>query len=369
MRVVHLRASNFYGGPERQLHFHARLALPSRHRLTIATFSTDGGRPEFLTPMETDGIDCTVFSSRSSYDPAVVRAVRDYLQNERVDLLCTHDYRSAVLGGWATRGSGTRWIAFSRGFTSDDFKVRLYHAIDKLVVRFADHVVAVSHSQKRKLERLLVPSRRISVVPNAIDAAFFAGVGTVDLRGRFGFDDDAVVVIAGGRFSREKGQIHLVRAAHIAITREPRLRFLLFGHGPDLERVRAEVRSLGLDEHVLCPGFERELLPCVRSADLLVNPSLSEGLPNIVLEAMALGVPVLATDVGGHPEIIEDGRTGRLVPPGRPSALADAVVEIASDPVLASGFAESGRRFVLDACTFELQFDQLDVLYEREGRA
>src|SRR5690606_12711760 len=122
MRVVHLRASNFYGGPERQLHFHARLARASRHRLSVASFSSDGTRPEFLGPIEADGIACTVFATRAALDCSVVGRIRDHLREEAVDLLCTHDYRSAVLGGLATRGLPTRWIAFSRGFTSDDLK-------------------------------------------------------------------------------------------------------------------------------------------------------------------------------------------------------------------------------------------------------
>lgn len=369
MRVVHLRASNFYGGPERQLHFHARLARNSRHLLTVATFSTDGGRPEFLAPIEADGIACTVFQSRSALDLSVVRAIADHLRREQVDLLCTHDYRSAVFGGLASRAARTRWIAFSRGFTSDDLKVRLYHAIDKVVVRFADHVVAVSHSQKRKLERLWVPSHRISVVPNAIDPGFFAGVGRIDLRARFDLPADAIVVVAGGRFSREKGQAHLVRAASLAAASERRLRFVLFGHGPDLERVRDEVRRLDLERVVICPGFERDVLACIHGADLLVNPSLSEGLPNIVLEAMALAVPVVVTNVGGHPELVEDHVTGRLVPAADPPAIAEAVLELARDPDLAGALAANARRSAMDRYTFDRQYELLDALYEREGRA
>ncbi len=368
MRIVHLRASNFYGGPERQLHFHARLALGSPHSITVASFSTAGQRPEFLDVIGDDGVNTHVFEAASSYDFSVVRQIRDTLLRERFDILCTHDYRSALLGGWAARGTKTRWIAFSRGFTSDDLKVRLYHGIDKIIVRFADHIVAVSASQKRKLERLQIPGRKISVVPNAIDVDFFSRIEPVDLRARMGFEHDAIVVVSGGRFSREKGQIHLVRAAGLAAREVPRLRFVLFGDGPDLEPIRKAVAAAGLEGIVRCPGFERGLLQCIRGADILVNPSLSEGLPNIVLEGMALGVPIVATNVGGLPEIIEDGRTGRLVAPSRPNALAAAITEIARDRDLGQSMASAARAFVMSACTFDRQFEQLVAVYENEGR-
>jgi glycosyltransferase involved in cell wall biosynthesis len=125
------------------------------------------------------------------------------------------------------------------------------------------------------------------------------------------------------------------------------------------------VVARGLGDVVLCPGFERDVLACVRGADLLVNPSLSEGMPNAVLEAMAMGVPVVATDVGGVPELIMHGETGLLVPAGDPAALARAVVSALGDRDASARRAASARRFVDERCSFAAQSRSLVRVYRR----
>jgi glycosyltransferase involved in cell wall biosynthesis len=368
MRILHVRASDFYGGPERQLHLHAREALGSPFEVTIASFTEGGRRPEFLDRIAEAGIATHVFVVRSAYDPQAARQLHRYLREREVDILCTHDYRTTVLGYRAVRHTSARWLAFSRGYTQTNLKVHLFQGIDRALIRLADHIIAVSLAQKKRLRRLLISGDKITVVQNAIDADRLAEIAAIDLRERFGYAPDAVVCVTAGRFSREKGQEGLVRAAATASQRDPRLRFVLFGDGPDLEKVRASIQRLGLQRKILCPGFERNILGCVKGADILINPSLSEGLPNIVLEAMALDVPVVATAVGGVPEIIEHGSTGRLVPAGREAALVDAIVDAASDTARSRAMALAAKRFVKTECTFAGQFERLAAVYRRWGR-
>ena len=367
MNILHLRASNFYGGPERQLHFHARLAKDSPYKVTVASFAESGGRPEFLDVIARDNIPVHVFDVTSAYDTRAISDLRNYCRANEIDILCTHDYRTTVLGCMAARRIRTRWLAFSRGFTQDNLKVRLYHAIDKFLIRQANHIVAVSHSQKDKLRRLWIREKNISVVHNAIDPDSFAAIPPVDLRTRFGFEPDTFVCISGGRFSREKGQAHLVEAAWSAIARNPRLRFVLFGDGPDWQRMRGRAETLGLVGKVLCPGFERNLLGCMKGADMLINPSLSEGLPNIVLEAMALGVPVVATSVGGVPELVTDNQSGKLVPAANASAMADAIVELADNAEKRAALVSSAKDAIAGEFSFAAQFKMLAALYDRFG--
>jgi glycosyltransferase involved in cell wall biosynthesis len=369
MRVLHLRASNFYGGPERQLHLHARRARGSAFDVTVASFTEHGQPPEFLQQIDSDGIATHAFEIRSAYDPRAIAQLRGYLRQQDVRVLCTHEYRTTVLGWLATRGTSTRWLAFSRGYTQTDLKIQLFQGLDKLLIRRADHLVAVSQAQKDRLCRLHIAPGRIAVVPNAIDAGELARVPAVDLRTRFGIPGDAILCVTGGRFSREKGQEVLVRAAALAVARDARLRFLLFGDGPDLPRVQQLATQLGLQDRVLCPGFERNIVGCLKGGDLLVNPSLSEGLPNIVLEAMAVGTPVVATAVGGVPEIVQDGVTGRLVRSVTPPAVAEALVAAAADMGRTRAMSEAARGFVAAECTFERQFEKLAALYRQLGEA
>ena len=367
MNILHLRASNFYGGPERQLHLHAREALDSEYNVIVASFSENGNMPEYLQTIGEDNIPTHLFEVSSAYDTSVIPLIRDYLEENDVSILCTHDYRTTVWGCLAARRAKSRWLAFSRGYTQDNLKVRLYHTIDKFLIRQANHIVAVSGAQKGRLRRLLIRERQISVVSNAITPEIFDKTEQTNLRKRFAFEPDTIVAVSGGRFSREKGQAYLIDAAAIALKQNPKLRFVLFGDGPDLEREREHLRSLGLNGKVICPGFERNLVGCLKDADLLVNPSLSEGLPNIVLEAMAVGTAAVATAVGGVPEIIEDGRTGLLVPAKDANALAKAILRTADNPDMRTALAQEALSLIKAEYSFERQFEKLASLYDRFG--
>ncbi len=365
MKILHLRASNFYGGPERQLHYHARLARGTEFEIVIGSYSEGGKKPEFINSIEADGIATKLFDVRGAYDRRAIGLIRDYLRSEKIDILCTHDYRSHILGYWAAKRTGVRWAAFSRGWTKDTIRVRFYTLLEKIFVRFADHIVAVSEAQKSRLTALSISAEKITVVHNAIDMSEIKKAAPVDLRNRFGLPPDAIIVIAGGRFSREKGQIYLVQAAIEALQRNDRLRFILFGDGPDFEKTVGFIRRANMHDKIICPGFEKNLLGYIKGADLLVNPSLSEGLPNIVLEGMALEVPVIATAVGGVPELIADGRNGLLVPAGDTKALADSILKLAKDRSLQSQITLEAVKTLKESYSFEGQMKILADIYQK----
>ena len=365
MRIHHLRASNFYGGPERQLHLHARQVQGSDCSVSIASFTEYGQPPEFLTTIAADDIPTYLFHVKHAYDYRVIAAVRDHLVKHDVQILCTHEYRTHLIGWLATRGTATKWVAFSRGWTKENAKVRIYHACDKFILRFADHIVAVSEAQRQKLARLLISTNKITVVHNAIAPERFCGITPVNLHSRFGLASDSFIYVCAGRFSREKGQIYLVKAAAEAVRRNSQLRFVLFGEGPDLKRLRSAIAEMGLNNEILCPGFEENLIGCIKGANAVVNPSLSEGLPNVVLEAMALGVPVVATAVGGVPEIITHEKTGYLVPPKKVAALTEALLYVSTHPVQAGQFAQTALQLVNDRFTFARQNELLTAVYHK----
>ncbi len=365
MNILHLRASNFYGGPERQLHFHARHAKDSDFSVIIGSFTEGGQSPQFLKVIAEDKIETCLFRVKNAYDPKAIGAIRNYLIKKDTCVLCTHDYRTHVIGWLATRRTKTKWVAFSRGWTRENIKMRLYHTIDKVIIRLADHIVAVSEAQKRRLTRLLIPEGKISVVRNAIEPEHLEGFEKVDLRTKYGFTSDTLVYVCAGRFSREKGQTYLVKAAATAIKEDPRLRFVLFGDGPDLDKIRSMITSFGYKDKILCPGFENNMVGCIKGTDALINPSLSEGLPNVVLEAMALGVPVVATAVGGVPEIITDRQTGYLVPPKDIPALAEGLLFMSNHRDQAEKFAKTALQFVRNNLTFDRQNRRLTAVYHQ----
>lgn len=363
MNIVHLRASNFYGGPERQLHQHALRAMSHGIEISVASFEESGKRPEFLDVIARDGVKTVCLKVRNAYDPAAVKLLREHLEQDKVDILCTHDYRSQILGFLATRGRSTRWIAFSRGATIENIKVKLYQKLASLVIRFAVAIVAVSDSERVKLLKYGVKKDRITVIHNAIDSDLIGQAEKIDLRQRFNFSPETIICVSAGRFSREKGQIFLAKAAIQAIEANKLLRFVLFGDGPEFASVKESIAKSGNEAKIICPGFDKYLLGCLKGADILVNPSLSEGLPNVVLEAMALRVPVIATSVGGVPELIRHGENGILVPPGDDKALANAILEMVEFWPLKDKLVEGAFNTINEKFSFDCQMRSLADVY------
>jgi glycosyltransferase involved in cell wall biosynthesis len=330
----------------------------------IATFVAPAERPEWADVLRADGVPVHAFPVRSPYDASAVRALRDHLRREAVDVVCSHDYRTSVLVFLAVRGTRARWVAFSRGVTRENLKVRAFHAASTALLRAADAVVAVSAGEAARLRRARIPARKIAVVHNAVPLAAFDAVEARDLRAENGFRSEDVVCVAVGRFSPEKGQDLLVSAAAEALPRVPALRFLIYGDGPDLARVRSRVAALGLADRVRCPGHVRDAVARIKGADLLVHPSLSEGLPNAILEAMAVGTPVVATAVGGVPELVRADVTGVAVPP-RAADLAKALEWGATHRADLDRMAAAAREHLARAFTFERQATLLQDVYAR----
>ena len=175
--------------------------------------------------------------------------------------------------------------------------------------------------------------------------------------------------MSGGRFSKEKGQLYFVKAAEIALKENENIRFVLFGDGPDLQKIKSYISDKKLENYIVCPGFESNLLGYLKYADILVNPSLSEGLPNIVLEALASNVPVILTNVGGHPEIITDNKNGFLVEPKNIDNLAERIVKLSQDKKIRDEFIKNSHEVLRDKFTFESQNKKLINLYNKIGRA
>lgn len=363
--ILHLRATNFYGGPERQLHQHALTMLDSDFKITISSFTEKGEPPELLKLCEVDQICTHLFEVSNAYDFSAIEKIRTYLNKNKIDILCTHDYRSSILGHRATRKISTCWLPFSRGWTSENLKVKMYHALDKIVLRLAKNVIAVSSGQKEKLIKLGVNPATIIVAHNAVLPDQFEAVAAVNLREKFNLPPNAVICVSGGRFSDEKGQLQFIKAVKSAIKVNQNLRFILFGDGPNYQPALELVKALQLEQYILCPGFEPDMISCLKGADILINPSLSEGLPNIVLEAMATRVPVIATNVGGLPELITDQHSGRLTNSGDHEAMVEAIIDLGSDKQKRDSFADYAYQTIVESFSFKQQANILTSAYQR----
>jgi glycosyltransferase involved in cell wall biosynthesis len=289
------------------------------------------------------------------------------LQQEKVDLLCAHGYKACVMGWWAGLRLKIPVLAFSRGYTAEDIKVAFYEWLERRVIGKLAGIVFVSEGQKKKLESFGIQGRKSWVVHNAVSVDSLRKGEEIEMRGivfeRLGIPKNSKMVVTAGRLSPEKGHRFLVEAIG-KISKKVKDTFFIFcGEGPCKKDLEKQAHELGIYERCRFPGFRRDLHEIFHAMDFMVLPSLTEGLPNVILEAFACAKPVIATNVGGVPEVIEDGVNGILVPPKRSDLLAETIEKCLSSPEKAKKMSEVGYHKVKSEFTFELQTRRLEHIY------
>jgi glycosyltransferase involved in cell wall biosynthesis len=268
------------------------------------------------------------------------RELRRLVKEERFDLVHAHVYASAAAAAIATVGTGVPLVVTEH--TEAVWRGRRARLVTRWFCRRASRVIAVSDAVKRRLVKQDdVPPEKIAVIPNAVPANPDSGSSTPPLRGELR-DRRLVGVLA--RLQPEKGVATFLKAGARVAKVVPQARFIVVGDGPLRAELEVLVRRLCLEQNVHFLGFRSDPRALIELLDVLVVPSLTEGAPLVVLEAMAAGVPIVASAVGGIPDQIRHEGEGLLVPPGDPAALGDAVLKLLRDPGLARRMGASGCR-------------------------
>jgi glycosyltransferase involved in cell wall biosynthesis len=328
------------GGAERHVVDLAVALRRKGHGVTVACSAT-GGLSDLL-----DGANVPV---RVLLDRLVKRRVsvtyarglRRLVREQRFDLVHAHIYASAAASALATVGTGVPLVVTEH--TEGAWQGRHARLLSRLIYRRARSVIAVSSPIRgRLLERDGVPPEKISFIPNAVISASGRKPGTTSTLPDERREGPLVGVVA--RLQPEKGVANFLKAAARVSAACPAARFLVVGDGPLREELLRLADRLGLRERVRFLGHRADARELVGLLDVLVVPSLTEGTPLIVLEAMAAGVPLVASAVGGVTDQVRHGKEGLLIPPGDATALGDALLELLQDPDRAHRLGEAGRR-------------------------
>jgi glycosyltransferase involved in cell wall biosynthesis len=365
MNVVHLTASTFFGGPERQMLGLAK-ALPPEYRSAFLSFREGDRCRPFVREAHRAGFESIALTNDTPRLRAAVREIAGQLDRLQADVLLCHGYKADVLGRMAARRRGVPAVAVSRGWTGENLKVRFYERLDRFNLRWMDRVVCVSEAQAVKVRRTGVRSERVRVIHNAVDPERFVDPDPHyrDKMLRYFRRPVSRLIGAAGRLSPEKGFSVLIAAAERVLRREPSVGFLLFGEGTCREELREQIKAAGLRGSFVLSGFRPDLDRFVPLLDLLVLPSFTEGLPNVVLEAFAAGIPVVATAVGGTPELVADGASGFLVPPGDPDVLAERILDALASEYRLRDMGLHGRQQVVEQFTFVAQARKYQDLWK-----
>jgi glycosyltransferase involved in cell wall biosynthesis len=326
---------------------------PSVSLIPVVFTRTDITETSFFDRLDAMGVPVAKLYVNVTPSPYVLDPLRNLAaaialcRRHRFDLIHAHGYRADMFALALSRLMGVPVVSTCHGFTPTDRRLRFYQGLDLRLLRRMSTVIAVSASLRDDLVQHRVDADHIRVIPNAI-----GGVSNADVewrrkrtRARFGIRTDEFVFGYVGRLSEEKGPAHLVSAAAEVMRSHP-ARLLVLGDGPQRGQLEAAVRRAGIADRVVFAGFQRDPGEFYPSMDAFVLPSLTEGTPVALLEAMAHSVPIIATEVGGVPAVVSHGRTALLVPPASPEALASAMTALASNPNLCGTLSASARRVV-----------------------
>lgn len=294
---------------------------------------------------------------RGSVDLGAVLRLRRLMRARDVSLIHTHSSVDSWVASIAAKSLGlpvvrTRHVSIPIGRRR------------ALVYRLADRVITSAESVRSIVIAAGVAPERVVTISAGVDGErFHPGVSGKEVRKELGLGAAPVVgLVANVRGS--KGHNIFLEAARTVLASKPDARFLIVGDGVGFEEVSRRVREMGLDPNVRLTGFRRDIPEVMAALDVLVLPSIrSEAIPQVIPQALAVGTPVVASTVGGSPELIRDGENGRLVPPGDPQALAAAILALLREPERARAMARAGQAMVREHYTIDATMGRTTAAY------
>jgi glycosyltransferase involved in cell wall biosynthesis len=320
---------------------------------------------EFVKAARELGLEISVIPERFRFDTSVIPALRNIVRRGAPDIVITHQVKSHLLMKLSRLSQQYPWVAFHHGYTTTDRKMRAYNLLNRWSLPSADGVVTVCEAFARDLSVAGVPRKRIHVQHNSIRPEVTSLDEAKLLRAQLGIGNDESLVLTVGRLSREKAHIDLIVALdHLRkIKPDTNARLVIVGEGPERQRLAASAASFGLSNHVMFIGEVGNVQAYYGAADVFVLPSHSEGSPYVLLEAMAAKVPIVATAVGGVPEMVADQESALLVPARDARAMASAIARVLDEPELARRLSANAYNLATTSYAPETQIRSLIKLY------
>ncbi|HZD32642.1 MAG TPA: glycosyltransferase [Candidatus Angelobacter sp.] len=372
IRVLTLIESNTVTGPSRILIEFARDAIHPQPgmpavRVALVSYHRGSGENRLESVATQAGLQVYSIPERSRFDISVLPALRRIVDEYRPDILESRNVKSHFFVRLLGLHKRYPWIAWNHGYTATSRMDQTYNLFDRWSLRAPFRLVTVCGPFAKRLVAEGAAPGKITVLHNFVKPFQRPSADEVrSTRQALGLNNGDSVILCAGRLSKEKGHADLISAVALVARRRdlPPTRTVIVGDGPEREALDRQAAALGISERVVFAGFQKDVAPYFGVADILALPSHSEGSPNVVLEAMAAGLPIAATAVGGVPEILVNRETGLMVPAQNPEAMADAIGELLMDRELCRRLGAAARRQAESAHTLGSYQHKLVSLYQ-----
>ncbi|RJR21250.1 MAG: glycosyltransferase family 1 protein [Nitrospiraceae bacterium] len=357
MRILHTEWSDGLGGQEKRVLAEAAGLSERGHYVALVCREHASIKDEAVRA----GLDVHIMPMRKLYDVDSIARLTKFLKDNRFDVVNTHSGVDSWIGGISARFASVPVLARTR-----HLNLPLKRNLLNFIHYLPDVYITCGDNMKDHLVKGCgFPAHKVVSIPTGVSPEFFNVKKNPEARTRYGFDADSIVITNVGILRSIKGHEVTLKAVKAVVSAYPRARFLLVGDGPRKDILERLVQDLGISKHVIFTGFVKDIPEIYSFSDISVLSSWSEGLPQSLMQAMAAGVPVVATKVGGVPEVVIHEKTGLLIESGDHEGLAKGIIRLLGHPDMSAQFAEHARRLVMEGHSAGHMVDKIEGLYNK----
>lgn len=360
---MHIRDSSGIFGAERVVLTIAKNIDRDRFDLKLLCLKRADGRSDKLIGQARDlGINVKTVDLNGRFNLDAIGKIRTILVENKIHLLHSHDFKCDFYSFLASIGTGIRRITTAHGSTRDSFLKKCYLFCDEQIIyRGFDRIIAVSEDLRRVFNKKGIPDSKISVIQNGLDFELLKNGKSSDAP--LDIPSEKTVFAVIGRLYPDKGHKYFLNAIRNVIKKHPNTFAIIVGDGPSRNDIRHQIQHLDLEKHVRLCGVRSDMQSVYDRIDSLVVPSLTEGLPYVLLEAMANNVPIIATSVGDIPVLIQNDKSGRLVPPADVAAMTKSMEDLLEESVHTALMVQKANEIVFKRFSAERMVREIEDLY------
>lgn len=366
VKVLHLRSSAGFYGAEQVIVTLLKQLANTEVGCTLALIDNYINKNrELAVRAEDEGIDVVEIPCRGKFDPRTLLKLTRYLRNKQIDIVHTHDYKSGFYGYLAARIAGRKIVSTLHGWILTSNNQKIYKYLETKLLKRFNGITVVSKEIREELIRRNLPPGRLKLIANGVDIEKYCPRNSSVASNQIKIPENMKVLGTVARMTPEKGHLQLIEAFARIHERYDNVVLLLVGDGQLRESIESKIACYDLQDRILIAGQIKEVELVYPMLDAYISPSLTEGMPMAVLEAMACALPVIATDVGEVGTIVNESEAGYVVPPNDIGRLADAIgLFLIQDEKRIAGMGSRARNYVENNYTDAKQAHEFARFYQ-----